>query len=249
MDTMDRKQEILILIDALVLKTKERMTSDIKMSAGDVVEITLYVMLLVERSPNTLSSEDKLHIATETIYKTLDLLPDLSESSKNEMKLLIPNAIETIIAASKGEFSFGKPSNPDGKKVDTVKLAQKLYDRIAKFIKDEKFTADTITLNIFIIVAQLMSMIEEYPSLTGIEKKIVVLEIMKKIEKDILDFYPDMTIQQRQALKLSLMLLPSLIDKLVATASGAIDLNQIKENSVKCWGGIKNLFNKIKCTK
>jgi len=168
---------------------------------------------------------------------------------KQYIKHLIPNAIETIIAASKGEFSFGKPSNPDGKKVDTVKLAQKLYDRIAKFIKDEKFTADTITLNIFIIVAQLMSMIEEYPSLTGIEKKIVVLEIMKKIEKDILDFYPDMTIQQRQALKLSLMLLPSLIDKLVATASGAIDLNQIKENSVKCWGGIKNLFNKIKCTK
>jgi len=76
MDTMDRKQEILILIDALVLKTKERMTSDIKMSAGDVVEITLYVMLLVERSPNTLSSEDKLHIATETIYKTFNTKRD-----------------------------------------------------------------------------------------------------------------------------------------------------------------------------
>jgi len=79
---MDRKQEILILIDSLVAKTQEKMESDIKMNAGDIVEITLYVMLLVERSPHTLSGEDKLHVATETINKILDLLPDLSKEEK-----------------------------------------------------------------------------------------------------------------------------------------------------------------------
>jgi len=245
MKTMDRKQEILILIDSLVTKTQEKMESDIKMNAGDIVEITLYVMLLVERSPHTLSGEDKLHVATETINKILDLLPDLSKEEKTELKNLIPGAIDTVIAASKGEFNFGKKNKTDGKKVDTVKLAQKMYDRIVKFIKKEKFTADTISLNIFIILTQLMTMIQEYPSLTGIEKKIVALEVMKKLEKDILELYPDMSVEQKQALKLSLMMLPSLIDKLVDTASGAIDLNEVKEQTSKCWGIIKKKL----CTK
>lgn len=249
MEPMDRKQEILILIDALAQKTKEKVDSDIKMSTGDIVEITMYVMLLVERSPITLSSEEKLEVATETIGKTLDLFTDLSEQDKQDLKTMIPSTIDTIIAASKGEFSFGKTSRPDGKKVDTVKLAQKMYDRIVKFIKDEKFTADTISINVFIIVAQLMSMVEAYPSLTGIEKKIIVIEVMKRLEKDIYDLYPDMTAGQKQALHLGLMMVPTLIDRLVDAAKGTIDLNKIKESTVKCWGSIKGFFSKIKCTK
>ena len=117
-----------------------------------------------------------------------------------------------------------------------------MYNRIVNFIRNKRFTADTISLNLFIILTQLMIIIEEYPMLTGPEKKLLALDVMKKLEEHIFDLYPDMTIEQKQALTLALMMLPTLIDKLVETAKGHIDFSHGKKMLVKIYNYIKSKF-------
>jgi hypothetical protein len=239
----NRKTQIIELIDKLSVKATEKFDSDEKMNGGDIVEIIVYIMLLVEKSPLTLSSKDKLYVAKKVIYRTIKLLPNLNKKDREDLASLVPSAIEAIISTSNDKLNFGKKNKLNKEdKVDMDELVNKMYNRIVNFIRNKRFTADTISLNLFIILTQLMIMVEEYPMLTGPEKKLLALDVMKKLEEHIFDLYPDMTIEQKQALTLALMMLPTLIDKLVETAKGQIDFSHGKKMLVKIYNYIKNKF-------
>lgn len=240
-----RKDEIIDLINNLLIKVKKAIESDLKINMGDIVQLVTFVMELVEKSPLTLTSKEKLYVATNVITKSLDDIPGLNKVDKDDIKLLVPNTIEIIAEASKGKFSFGKKKNKKENKikVDTVKVSNQLYDRMIKFIKNNKYSPEDITKNIFIILTQVMSLIDEYPSLTGSEKKFIITNIMNKLVNDIDKIFPNITNEQKHALKFAMKMVPTLIDSLINAARGQIDINKIIKHVTGCFG---RLFKKSK---
>ncbi len=152
---------------------------------------------------------------------------------------MIPNTIEVIIKASKGQIKLDKKKKPKNKvKVDTVKISEQLYKRVVKFVKDQKYDASTISKNLFIITTQIMSLIEEYPYMSGSDKKVVVLSVMNKLVDHIKEIYPDATEEQIHMLRTAMKMMPSVIEAVVSAMKHNIDINAIIEQVSGCFRGI-----------
>ena len=135
----DRKTQIIELIDKLSVKATEKFDSDEKMNGGDIVEIIVYIMLLVEKSPLTLSSKDKLYVAKKVIYRTIKLLPNLNKKDREDLASLVPSAIEAIISTSNDKLNFGKKNKLNKEdKVDMDELVNKMYNRIVNIIRNKR---------------------------------------------------------------------------------------------------------------
>lgn len=236
--SIGRKEEIGELIHKLVLQSKRSIETDLKVITGDIIQLTTLVLELVEKVSKTISltSQEKLYIATDVITKSLEYVPRLSEEDKRDIQILIPNTIETIIEASKGRFSFGTNNKKKNNiKIDTVKVSNQLYDRLVKFIKKENYNGEMVVKNVTIIVVQLMSLVEEYPALTGSEKKVIVMNVMQQLVDESNNLFPDITEEQKSALNLGLNLLSGLIDTIIYSAKGKIYLNEVVENVKGCF--------------
>lgn len=230
-----RTERISELINEFIKKTISMIKSDIKINNGDVIQLVTYVMELVEKSPLSLTSEEKLYVAVEVINGSIDQVPNLTDEDKRDIKLLVSNTIEIIVEASKGRFSFGKNKKKNDVEIDTVKLTEQIYDRVKKLIKDKKYDAKTLSKNIFIILTQVMSMVDEYPSLTGAHKKAIVLAVFAKLVDEIDIIYPEITDDDKQLIRTAVVFLSPMIEQIINGIKGNIDINQVKNKLVGCF--------------
>ncbi len=225
---MPSDEKLVNLIKDLVEQIKALSDSDVEINNGDTIILTVTVMELVEQASKTttLTGEEKATVAQSVIIQSLDFIPDskLSKNDKEDIIFLLPNTIETLVKASKGEFNF-KPSSKNKVKIDTVKVANKLYDRMKEFITAKKYEASYVSTNVALLSAKVMSLVEEYPYLTGREKKTIVMTIMCKIAEDAEEIFPKASKKEIRLIRTSLVILPALIDSLILATRGRININ------------------------
>jgi len=106
-----------------------------------------------------------------------------------------------------------------------LKLVNNLFTSLACIIKDNKIT----TLNIVLISTKLMQIVENYPKISGIQKKALVTHILKKFVTDQLD------VDNETLLMFIDMFLPTVIDAIVMVDK--------KELAIKIHKGLKSCFS------
>lgn len=230
---LSRQTDIAALIEILTTKAKSLIKTNLKMSQGDIVSIAITVMSLVDelKTQNyVLSSQDKLDIAKSVIFT---LIESFEFDNEDELKTTIPNLIETIIRATKGEFDFKGDNTNTFEKVNTVLVCERLYNNIITIIKSDRRDIQFLTSNIILVVAKLMTIITEYPYLTGPEKKNIVITVMKQIAQNINTIYPSVSQEQINNIKAAIDILPATIDVLVSASKHDIPINTDFNNVIE----------------
>ena len=106
--------------------------------------------------------------------------------------------------------------NPENVLIDGV---EHLYTHI-KAIHSERVTA----VNVVLIATELMMVVEKYKNLTGKQKKMLVVNVIKKLVNSQVD-----TLEERNALNIIIdFTLPIVIDNLVSAVNGQFTFNKEK---------------------
>ena len=106
--------------------------------------------------------------------------------------------------------------NPENVLIDGV---EHLYNHI-KSIHSEKVTA----VNVVLIATELMVLVEKYKDLTGKQKKMLVVNVIKKLVNTQVH-----TVEERNAINMIIdFTLPVVIDNLVSAVNGQFTFNKEK---------------------
>ena len=109
--------------------------------------------------------------------------------------------------------------SPENILIDTV---EHLYN-YAKSVHTSKITPS----NIIIITTEIIQTVEKYNNLTGVQKKMVVINVIKKLVNTQFD-----TDEDKKAMNIIIDLtLPSIIDNLISAINGDFKFNKEKVNS------------------
>jgi len=106
-----------------------------------------------------------------------------------------------------------------------------IYTQIKKNITNKTIDAGEIIL----LGTLAMQLVDKYQDLTGPEKKLIVIEIVKKI---IRDQVTDLNTEQILILVVDTVL-PTVIDKIVDASRGKLDLNKIDFSKCKLFACCK----------
>jgi len=129
------------------------------------------------------------------------------------------NSIETMNDVSNVNNTEQTTNNPENILIDTV---EHLYNYV-KSVNISKITPS----NIVIITTEIIQLVEKYNNLTGIQKKMVVINVIKKLVNTQFD-----TDEDKKAMNIIIDLtLPSIIDNLISAINGDFKFNKEKVNS------------------
>ena len=78
----------------------------------------------------------------------------------------------------------------------------------------------------------IMGIIEEYPNLNGVQKKNIIIQIMKRLIKEIIPSLMKVDEEQTKKMDLALNTIADTIDLLVLVGKNNIDINQEKIKSL-----------------
>jgi len=192
--------------------------------------LVVKVMEFVE-SLGKLSSQDKYTVATRCIIEIIIEEESIPKEKKNDLIQTIPGSIEAIIQLTKGE-----PLNRNIKGLDIVESAyvtKRSVERIVEFIRKKKYNLLGIVQNVFMIVTQIMYIVGSYPSLSGIQKKEIVIDVIREIitkytESDTGNKIPD------NFVKMVLDSIPTLINTFVSVSEGNFNINNVQKCFSKC---------------
>tara|TARA_Y100001958_G_C21222069_1_gene547434 strand:+ start:297 stop:1076 length:780 start_codon:yes stop_codon:yes gene_type:complete len=199
----------------------------------------IYDILIEEKTPNfglivirsmeiveeikKISGKDKCKVATRCIIKYIENNDNISEDMKIDYIISIPGLIESVIQLTKGE-----PLNRNTKDIDMIEISyitKRATEKIIEFIKYKKYDKKNVLKNIFLIATHVMYVVGTYPSLSGSEKKQIVINVISDIvhkytenNEKISQHFIDMTLQS----------LPSIIDTLVDVSNHKFNINNVR---------------------
>ena len=193
--------------------------------------LVVKVMEFVE-SLNKLSSQDKCTVATRCIIEVIIESDSIPEDTKNDLITTIPGSIETVIQLTKGE-----PLNRNVKGLDIVEstyVTKRAVERIVEYIRQKNYNSQGILENIFMILTQIMYIVGSYPSLSGQQKKDIVVDVIRQIVTKYRDTETGKKIPDH-FVKMVLDSVPSLVDILVSVSEGKFNINNVKKCFAKCF--------------
>ena len=198
------------------------------------LEYGLLVIKVMEFVENLgkLKSKDKYTIATRCIIEIIIDANSIPEDTKNDLITTIPGSIEAVIQLTKGE-----PVNKNIKGHDIVEstyVTKRSVERILEFIKQKNYNLQGILENVFMIVTQIMYIVGSYPSLSGQQKKDIVIDVIRKVvtkyrETKTYKKVPDDFVQ------IVLDSVPTLIDTFVDVSKEKFNINNVKKCFAKCF--------------
>ncbi len=198
-------------------------------TVSNIVTITTSVMSILQKYP-TLSGQDKKNITLSILKKIVtdsNLDTTVTNYLLNTISTVIPGIIDTIIAASKGKLKE-QLKNPKNPQYNVRPSFDKLYDRVETMIGTREVTVS----NVVMIATSIMSILQRYPSLTGPEKKQLVIDILTKFvtgSKIIPDDSKQIVISMIQ------LILPTVIDIVASVAKGS--MSKLFKSARKCCVG------------
>ncbi len=102
-----------------------------------------------------------------------------------------------------------------------------IYSKVLRTIKTKEIQVS----NLVTIATSAMTIVQKYPTLTGTEKKNLVIDIIQKIIDDT-NLLPED--QKQTAFLFIRFTLPSLIDTIISVYNREIDLKKIGQGCVSC---------------
>lgn len=142
----------------------------------------LLVSRVVERAEKftDLTHEERIELAILSLNKTIDTL-DISNDDKKNLKLSLPNMVNIFIKASNKELKLKGGKLHKTTITSPHVIADKLFERIRDFIADKNYTSENLLSNIFVITSNAMILVNQYPKLSGLEKKTLVINALLKL--------------------------------------------------------------------
>lgn len=180
---------------------------------------------------SSITGYDKYIVAVRCIIEIIKETKYIPSDIKNDLILTIPGSIEAVIQLTKGESL-----NRNIKGINIIEssyITKRAFERIIEFIKSKNYHLSELLENVFMIVTQLMYIVGSYPSLTGPQKKTIVVNVIRNIITKYRDTETGKNISST-FVNMVLDIVPSIIDVLVSVSEGLFDINTVKKYCSFC---------------
>ena len=197
------------------------------------LEYGIIVVKVMEYVDNikSLSGGNKYIVAARCIIIIIKKEKSIPDDIKNNLIITIPGLIEAVIQLTKGE---ALNRNIKGlNMIESSYVIKRSVERIIEYIKSKKYDLLKILENIFMIVTQIMYIVGSYPSLNGIQKKEIVIEVIQIIITKYRDTETDMKVPDL-FINMVLYLIPSVINTLVSVSEGVFNINKVNKCFSSC---------------
>lgn len=144
----------------------------------NVTNFILIVTKCIERvdSFTKMTGQDKYVTCILVLDRIINEIMDIDDNDKYYLHNMVPSLIEIVIEASKGRLNLNLKHVKRNRQVNVSQIIDDLYSQIKEIIEEDNYSAEYICTNVVVIVGMLMSAVEKYPDLSGMEKKQSLLE-------------------------------------------------------------------------
>ena len=240
--------------ETLYLELKSSVTG-LGINPANFIVIVTKVVEKIEKI-KSLSGDESLTLSMEVLGKLTNEIPNVTESDRKYLNTTIPGMISTIISHSRGGKKFKtskkvlKRAKREGlDKINISQVADDILHKLTVIIKTKTYSASYICSNLVVLSSMTMTMVEKYPTLSGMEKKNVVLRTLNRLVDDLPTLYPSIDTEQIEMVKQSLRALPDIIDTVIAVGNNKFEINQA--NIIKVGGMLVSFLRPCvkKCNK
>ena len=210
--SIDRKNYIMIICKAIeIIENYKDIRTNISNIKKDIITKALNRLIKLDL---VLTDFDK-KIFLATISNIIDLLVNSTKNTLNDKhktdKKVNNNSNNTrddIILARSGQISYS------------------LVDKLTTIVIKKHYSLDKILVNIGTLTNILMILVDKYIYLSGVEKKLIVLQSIEVFFNERLQYIIDLKEDKKKELLLSLDSVPLLIDIIVTLQKGKYKINK-----------------------
>ena len=187
----------------------------------------------------------KKDIATKALNRLIKLDLVLSDFDKTLFLTTISNLIDLLVNSSKYNLNEKEKEKEKDKHKDKDKslnnqrddiilarsgqISYSLVDKLTTIVIKKHYSLDKILVNIGTLTNILMILADKYIYLSGVEKKLIVLQSMEVFVNERLQYIIDLEEDKKQELVLSLESIPILIDVIITLQKGKYKINKKSE--------------------
>ena len=193
-------------------------------------------------------NNSKKDIVTRALNRLISIDLELCEYDKKLFINTINNIIDLFVNCTKINTLTDK--NENHKNIDEIILAKpgqivhSLIDKLTTIVVKKHYCIEKLLVNIITLTNIVMILVDKYVYLSGVEKKIIVIQTMNNFIKERLKFIMDIDESKIDELTLSLDSIPLSIDLIISLKKGKYKINtkdEVYTHKVK-----KNIFGNIK---
>lgn len=170
-----------------------------------------------------LKPEEKKIVSTRCIAELIHENKDIPD----DLMITIPGSIEAVIKMSK-KRDLNRDATTGGI-AETTYIIKRIIDKIVVMVRERNYDMFDIMSNSFLIVGEIMYLAGSYPSLTGKQKKEIVIEVFKKLLTEFVKTESGSSLE-KTFVKVTISILPTVVDILSDVANGKYSINKI----IKC---------------
>ena len=185
---------------------------------------------IIENYKELKNSNNKKHIVFKSLNRIISLDLELCDFDKYLFIITINNLIELIISCTKitGANTIIKQKHIFDDDIILAKSGQiihSLIDKLTTIVVKKHYCIEKILVNITTLTHILMILVDKYIYLSGLEKKIIVIQSINSFIKDRLQFIMEIDNDKIEPLNLSLDTVPIVIDLLISLKKGKYKIN------------------------
>jgi len=212
-------------------------------NANNVIVLVTKVVEVVDRVKQ-LPGEEKKNLTMEVSMKLLQEDLHLSETDQQFVEITLSNVINLVVQVSKGDLVLNSkkknkrlPNIPPGQIVDS------LVDKLVTVVKNRNYSANDIVANLSVITGMVMTIVEQYPNVSGIEKKNIAVQVLNRLVRTEIPKFVEIPEDVQQMLNVALDTVPDTIDILVAVSKGKFKINE--KNAMHILGLLVKCFSPL----
>ena len=203
---------------------------------------------IIENYKDMKTNSTKKDIVTRALNRLISIDLELCEYDKKLFINTINNIIDLFVNCTKKNTLTDK--NENHKNIDEIILAKpgqiihSLIDKLTTIVVKKHYCIEKLLVNIVTLTNIVMILVDKYVYLSGVEKKIIVIQTMNNFIKERLKFIMDIDESKIDELTLSLDSIPLSIDLIISLKKGKYKINtkdEVYTHKVK-----KNIFGNIK---
>lgn len=197
--------------------------SVLNMQSDKISHILIQILEYIEdiSKKNPALQLDKHQLALHLISNIINKY-DISNEQKNKLIKLADNTIPFLIMATKKQLLIKKKViNNDNINI----IIDNVYNDLKNLVQNN-YTSESMSIRITEIVIQMMNIMMTY-NVNGINKKLIIDSVLKKLLTNITDIFPNISEDNLSTLQLAINTVPDSIDTLIAASKGQYNINKL----------------------
>ena len=179
---------------------------------------------------STLTGMEKKSLVLSICERILDEDTSIDKDDQKFIHLTLHSLVDLMVDVSKGKLKLNnklsKKKKENVPKLPPGQIIESVIDKLKTIIKNRKYSCQEIIVNLSIITGMVMTIIEQYPYLSGVEKKNIVIQVLKRLIKQELPKIVNVSDENQVMINLALETLPNVIDTLIGVSSGKVKVNE-----------------------